>query len=302
MNIPALIVATGIATGCLLLITPLLWPRVNLSSTERAEQSVDSHRLVGRRATARIRVLLDESGFANVSTGALIGLSSLIAVVLAGVVFLISPLSALVVCAGFVGALAPTVYLKNRRARRASERAGQWPDVADTLISHIRAGASIVDAVSALAETIPGSIGSAAQLFNERTLVSGNVTQCLRELKLEWADPSGDRIIEALCVTRDVGGTRLTNVLRDVSRSLRHDLAVRREITARQSWIRVAAGIGAAAPWVVIVLLSMRPEAVAAYESSAGVSLILGGLTLSVLAYNVMTRIGRLPAEKRWFA
>jgi tight adherence protein B len=77
---------------------------------------------------------------------------------------------------------------------------------------------------------------------------------------------------------------------------------VRREITARQSWIRVAAGIGAAAPWVVVVLLSMRPEAAAAYESSAGVLLIIGGLSLSVLAYNIMIRIGRLQPEKRWFA
>jgi tight adherence protein B len=247
-------------------------------------------------------MLLDQSGFAHVSTGAFLGLSLLIAVVLAGVMFLLSPVTALALCAGFVGALAPSVFLMNRRARRVRERADLWPDVADTLVSHIRAGASIVDAVSALADSVPGSIGNAARTFGERTLVSGNVTECLRELKAEWADPSGDRIIEALRVTRDVGGTRLTSVLRDVSRTLRHDLAVRREITARQSWIRVAAGIGAAAPWVVVVLLSMRPEAAAAYESSAGVSLILGGLTLSVIAYNVMVRIGRLPAEKRWFA
>jgi len=302
MNLPAIIVATGIATGSLLLIAPLLWPRRTPPATEGAEPSIEPHHEGGHRAPARIRVLLDESGFARVSTGAFIGLSLLIAVVLAGVIFLFSPVTALAMCAGFVGALAPTVYLMNRRTRRASERAGLWPDVADTLISHIRAGGSIVDAVSALADSVPGSLGHAARSFGERTLVSGNVTQCLRELKVEWADPSGDRIIEALCVTRDVGGTRLTTVLRDVSRTLRHDLAVRREITARQSWIRVAAGIGAAAPWVVIVLLSMRPEAATAYESAAGVSLILGGLTLSALAYNVMIRIGRLPPEKRWFA
>jgi len=177
-----------------------------------------------------------------------------------------------------------------------------WPDVADTLISHIRAGRSIVEAVSALGETFPGSIGTGARGFGERTQSSANVTQCLHELKAEWADPAGDRIIEALRVTRDVGGTRLTTVLRELSRTLRRDLAVRREIIAKQSWIRVAAGIGAAAPWVVVLLLASRPEAVTAYQSVAGATLICGGLALSAVAYQVMIRIGRLSPEKRWFA
>ena len=302
MSVPAAIVAIGIAVGCLLLIAPLLWPRQTQDTADFVDGAGERDRGMSARSPSRLRALLDQSGFAHVSTGAFLGLSLLIAAVLAGVMFLFSPVTALALCAGFVGAFAPSVFLMNRRARRVSERADLWPDVADTLISHIRAGASIVDAVSALADSVPGSIGHAARTFGDRTLVSGNVTECLRELKAEWADPSGDRIIEALRVTRDVGGTRLTSVLREVSRTLRHDLAVRREIMARQSWIRVAAGIGAAAPWVVIVLLSLRPEAAAAYETSAGVSLILGGLTLSVLAYNVMVRVGRLPAEKRWFA
>ena len=301
MNVPAVIVATGIAAGSFLIVAPLLWPRRSREAPEISNDTAQQRHAI-RRSSARMRELLDEAGFAHVSTGTFLGLSILIAVVLAGVVFLLSPVSALAICAGSVGGFAPSVYLMNRRTRRASERAGLWPDVADTLISHIRSGGSIVDAVSALAESTPGSIGNAAYAFGERTRLSGNVAQCLRELKVEWADPAGDRIIEALCVTRDVGGTRLTRVLRDVSRTLRHDLAVRREITARQSWIRVAAGIGAAAPWVVIVLLSMRPEAAEAYESAAGASLIFGGLALSALAYTVMVRIGRLRPEKRWFA
>jgi len=302
MNVPAIIVATGIAAGCFLIVTPLLWPRNSRDICGRGPGTAELRPERSRRWSAQMRELLDASGYPRVSTGTFLGLSILIAVVLAGVVFLLSPVSALAICAGLVGALAPAVYLMNRRMGRANERAGLWPDVADTLISHVRAGGSIVDAVSALAESIPGSIGNAARAFGERTRVSGNVVQCLRELKVEWGDPAGDRIIEALCVTRDVGGTRLTPVLREVSRTLRHDLAVRREITARQSWIRVAAGIGAAAPWVVVVLLSMRPEAAQAYASSAGVLLVFGGLALSVLAYNVMVRIGRLPPEKRWFA
>jgi tight adherence protein B len=53
---------------------------------------------------------------------------------------------------------------------------------------------------------------------------------------------------------------------------------------------------------VVVVLLASRPEAATAYQSVAGASLICGGLAISVIAYHVMIRIGRLRPEKRWFA
>ena len=44
-----------------------------------------------------------------------------------------------------------------------------------------------------------------------------------------------------------------------------------------------------------------RPEAAAAYNSSAGVTVIVAGLLVSVAAYRVMRSLGRLPEERRWF-
>ena len=53
---------------------------------------------------------------------------------------------------------------------------------------------------------------------------------------------------------------------------------------------------------VVLLLLATRPEAAAAYNSPAGVVLIVSGLLVSVIAYRVMIRLGRMPEERRWFA
>ena len=77
---------------------------------------------------------------------------------------------------------------------------------------------------------------------------------------------------------------------------------MRSEIEARQSWVMNAAKLGVAAPWVVLLLLATRPEAAAAYGTPAGTVLIALGLAISVVAYRVMLGIGRLPAERRWFA
>jgi tight adherence protein B len=54
-----------------------------------------------------------------------------------------------------------------------------------------------------------------------------------------------------------------------------------------------------AAPWVVLGLLSLRPEAVAAYNTAAGSVVLVVGGSLCLIAYRVMLRIGRLPDEER---
>jgi tight adherence protein B len=302
MNVTAAIVALSLASGVLLVVSPFLWPRKRNHGVTNASDGPPGEFRKIASVRRRARRLLDDAGFARVATRNFLALNFLMCPVVAGVVLLLSPVWVLAVCAAAVSGVAPWMFLVNRRTRRANQRAALWPDVSDTLISNIRAGRSIVEAVAALGETYPGSIGAAARLFDERTRSSANVTECLSELKSEWADPAGDRIVEALRVTRDVGGTRLTTVLRELSRTLRRELAVRREIVAKQSWIRVAAGIGSAAPWVVVVLLASRPEAATAYQSVAGASLICGGLAISVIAYHIMIRIGRLRPEKRWFA
>jgi tight adherence protein B len=102
-------------------------------------------------------------------------------------------------------------------------------------------------------------------------------------------------------MSREVGGNELTTVLRNLAAYLRQDAAIRSEVEARQSWIVNAARLGVAAPWIVLLLLSTRPEAAQAYNSPSGTVVILVGLALSVVAYRIMLGIGRLPDERRWF-
>ena len=101
---------------------------------------------------------------------------------------------------------------------------------------------------------------------------------------------SADRIVETLRMARQVGGTELTPVLRALAASVRADAALRAEVESRQSWIRGAAVLGVAAPWVILALLAMRPEGARAYGSPEGVALILAGAAVSFVAYRIMLR------------
>jgi tight adherence protein B len=209
---------------------------------------------------------------------------------------------ALDAAAAVVGLLLPIWVVRHRgRARRRASHTF-WPDAVDHLVSAVRSGVALPDSVSALAHAGPVSGRAAFAEFEAMYRTTGNFGVSLDALKARLADPTADRILETLRMSREVGGTDLTRVLRSLSGYLREDAAIRSEVEARQSWVMNAARLGVAAPWIVLLLLSTRPEAAAAYNSAGGVVLIVGGLCLSVIAYRVMLLIARIPEERRWFA
>jgi len=54
-----------------------------------------------------------------------------------------------------------------------------------------------------------------------------------------------------------------------------------------------------AAPCLVLALRPTRPQAAAAYATTAGAVVLLIGAVVSVVAYRLMLRLGRLPEEER---
>ena len=80
---------------------------------------------------------------------------------------------------------------------------------------------------------------------------------------------------------------------------LREDMRTRGELEARQSWTVNGAKVAVAAPWLVLALLSTRPQAAVAYASASGAVILLAGAVVSIVAYRLMLRLGRLPEEER---
>lgn len=279
-----------LAVGVLLTVSPFLWPR---QAGRMPRQSA---------LVALWRERLAQAGLARV-TPAMVGAVSLVmGVVVASVAFALVPVVVLAIAAG-AAALALPSLLVSRRAR-AHRRAARiaWPDVVDHLVSAVRAGLALPDGVAGLAASGPALTRAAFAEFADDYRVTGNFGACLDALRSRLADPVADRIFETLRMSRDVGGGELTTILRSLGAYLREEAAMRAELEARQSWVVNAAKLGVAAPWIVLGLLATRPEAAAAYGTAGGTALIVAGLAISVVAYRVMLRIGRLPEEQRWFA
>ncbi|MCP2636567.1 type II secretion system F family protein [Microbacterium sp. HD4P20] len=276
-----------LAAGILLVLSPWLWP----SGLRRAEAARPS----------RLSRLLEDSGMARMSATSVVVVAACSAVVAAATAWLLTQVPVLSLVAAAAGALAPFAWLRARRSRLLRTRRTLWPDVCDLLIASVRAGMSLPDAVASLADSAPADLRPAFAAFARDVSASGHFDSSAQRLKANLADPVADRIVETLRMARQVGGTELTAVLRALATSVRADAALRAEVESRQSWIRGAAVLGVAAPWVILALLAMRPEGAKAYGSAEGIALILAGAAVSFVAYRVMIRLGRLPQPRRWF-
>ena len=248
---------------------------------------------------ARTRDLLVQAGVEGVTPAQLVCASAVLAVLVFVVVLATSRVVVIASVFGGFGALLPLVLVRHRRAQRAVELREVWPEAVDNLASAVRAGLSLPEALTQLGVRGPEQLRSAFRRFGEDYRATGRFAESLDRLKDNLADPVGDRVVEALRLAREVGGTDLGRLLRTLSAFLREDARTRAELETRQGWTVNAARLALAAPWALLLLLSTRPQAVAAYGSAAGALVLLVGGATSLLAYRVMLHVARLPDEQR---
>lgn len=253
------------------------------------------------RVGLRVRVaeLLSQAGYASITPAHLVAISGLAF----GGVFLatmaltaVAPVSiAFAVLAGY----APIALVRMRARRRRTVLREVWPDVVDNIASAVRAGMALPESLAQLAHRGPEELRPAFTEFSHDYRATGQFNDSLDRLKTRLADPVGDRLIESLRIARAVGGTDLGRLLRTLSTFLRDDARTRAELEARQSWTVNAARLALGAPWIVLAMMATRGESLKAYQSGAGVAVLVVGAAISLVAYRIMRRLGQLPDEER---
>ncbi|PJJ62375.1 type II secretion system F family protein [Compostimonas suwonensis] len=283
-----LVLGCLLGAGLSLVASPFLWPRRARDTVRRARPSA-------------LREALSLAGLPRMPIALFLALSAAVGLVAAALAQVALAVLAVTVAAFAIGVFVPTLAVNARANKRRQLGRSHWPDAVDHLVSAVRSGIALPEAVAALARTGPEATREAFAAYERDYRETGSFSHSIGLLKERLADPVADRILETLRMAREVGGTELSVVLRGLGVYLRQDAATRSELEARQSWVHAAARLGVAAPWVVLVLLGTRPEAAAAYNSGGGTVVIAVGLVVSVVAYRLMLALGRLPRERRWF-
>jgi len=259
----------------------------------------DAPSATGNAWVSRLQDDLIRAGAPGVTPLALIGTSSAVGLLVTVMATGGSGSLAIGLAFGIIAGRAPLVFVRSRARRRQHAMRDVWPEVVDHLASGIRAGLSLPEALGQLGERGPEEVREPFIVFAEDFRASGRFGDCLDALKTRLADPVGDRIVEALRITREVGGTDVGRLLRTLGQFLRDDARTRGELEARQSWTVNAARLAVAAPWVVLAVLSTRPQNAEAYNTPTGVLVLAVGGIASIFAYRMMVALGRLPEEAR---
>lgn len=247
----------------------------------------------------RVERLIRQAGIQRVSPAGLLASCLAFGLVVAFSLFVVTAALPVAACFGLFASWLPMALVSWQARRRAGVVRELWPDAVDHLRSAIRAGLPLPEALIQLGTKGPEPLRAVFLDFAGDYRSGGSFGSALDRLKERLADPVADRIIEALRLTRDVGGSDLGRLLGTLAEFLRDNARTRSELEARQSWTVNAARLAVAAPWLVLLLLATRPEAMAAYAKPAGLLVLGGGLAASAVCYRLMLRIGSLPAERR---
>ena len=247
----------------------------------------------------RIADDLAQAGYESMSPRTLLSSCGTAFVLVFLIGYAVADVPMIALCFAAMAAWAPVALVRMRARKRRGRLRDLWPDVVDNVTSAVRAGMALPEALAQLAIRGPEELRPAFAAFAHDYRTTGRFNDCLNLLKHRLGDPVGDRLVESLRIAREVGGSDLGQLLRTLSTFLREDARTRAELEARQSWTVNAAKLAVSAPWVVLAMLSTRPESVAAYSSRLGAFILVIGGGVTLLAYRAMMRLGRLPLEER---
>jgi tight adherence protein B len=248
---------------------------------------------------ARLQDDITQAGYTSVSPGNVVAACVLAGVLVSALMQSTTRVAPIAFCFGAMAACAPLALVRMRARSRRAQLRDLWPDAVDNIASAVRAGLALPEALSQLAIRGPEELRPAFASFAEDYRTTGRFHDCLDRLKGRLADPVGDRLVESLRIAREVGGSDLGRLLRTLSAFLREDARTRAELETRQGWTVNAARLASAAPWIVLAMMSFQRDSLQAYSSPGGVLVLLIGAAVTVVAYRLMVRIGRLPQEER---
>lgn len=199
-----------------------------------------------------------------------------------------------------------TIFLTIARAKAVSRRAIAIQGAAPEMIDHIRAGVqsglSLNECLIGLVDRGPEILRPYFLRFRDEIYLSGDFERAVAIAKHDLAHPTTDQILESLAMAKVLGSAELLNILRLLGNFIREDLTLRREIAVKHNWIKNSAHLSAAAPWLLLLLLSTQPSTSRAFSTQSGALILLAGLAMTAAAYLWMNGLSKLPEASRVFS
>ena len=188
------------------------------------------------------------------------------------------------------------------RAKSRSDTLSKlWPEVIESLQSAAKSGIGLIDALSEIGQTGPTQIRNYFREFVARIDRGESFDSSLAFLKSDLGQLHADRFIELIRIVHASGGAGYLESLNEQGRITRTEIATWGELESKQGWVTGTAKLALVAPWIIVTFLSSRSENVAIYNTNEGLTILLVGLVVSLIAYRLIGILGNLTRPKRVF-
>jgi tight adherence protein B len=193
------------------------------------------------------------------------------------------------------------ISIQNSGTKDAWKHFEAVPELIDNVITGIQSGLSLNESLLSLSERGPFLTRSYFAHFGEQLRNGVSFEDAISNLQTFFNNRAADQLFESLIFAKSLGGSELLALLRQLGDFTRQDLALRREISAKQGWVRNSAHLAASAPWILLLLLSAQPSTAQAFSTSTGVIILITGALLTLFAYLWMAHLSKLPEPARIF-
>ena len=222
-------------------------------------------------------------------------------ILFATVIYLLTDSLVIGLTYGVIGAVIPSFLARRAHLKRLKTIHEAWPEIIDIIISGLNTGLTLSQSLSELSHRGPELMRDAFSLFRDRLRAGYPFEFALNELHSHFQDPLADQILVIIEFARNVGSRDTVITLRNLGDVVRHDLALRGELEAKQGWIKNSALIASLAPWLLLLMLSQQRNVATLYSTPVGIFILISALGITAMAYLWMERVGRLPESPRVF-
>jgi tight adherence protein B len=187
--------------------------------------------------------------------------------------------------------------LRGEARQRAFD--ASWPQVFDTFQSGAISGIGFREQLDYLANRGPNALRNEflalLQMYDE----GFEIDQLMPLLRSRFANRHADLLALLIELDSELGGQGISITYQRAAVQVRKEQGELSQLQAKQGWVSSSAKLALLAPWLVALVLVQLPQNKAAFATELGSLVLILGLALSLVAYALVNRLGRLPLPGR---
>jgi tight adherence protein B len=119
------------------------------------------------------------------------------------------------------------------------------------------------------------------------------------QLRLQFSNRYADLLALLIELDSELGGHGMSVTYQRAAVRVRKEQGEISQLQAKQGWVSSSAKLALLAPWLIALVLVQLPQNKAAFATDLGAAILILGLLLSLVAYALVNRMGRLPLPGR---